>query len=517
MRLDFDDLAGGIVKDQNPHELPAGVWSNGENVRFIDGAAQKIRGQTPVFGTLSGAPYWLLPVQTATTVYWIYAGLTAVYATDGGSHADISGKTYSANASRLWNGGVLGGIPIINDGANAPQQWNPGLANNLSDLSNWPIGMSCRVLRFFKNFGIALWVDEGSGANPRLIRWSDPADPGAVPASRDYTDATNRAGRTELAETTDRLVDLVPVRDTGVIYKENSVWGMQFIGGNSVFRFFRIFESFGALAQRAIAAFYGKHIVLTDGDLVVHDTQNAQSIINHRMRRWLTNAIDTDNYTRSFIATNHDQKEHWICFPETGAEYSTKALIWKWDDNRFTIRDLPNVPHMGWGIVDPSATTDTFDAASGTFDTETDPFDQSQYNPSQRRLLMADYANSKLIYADDTYQFDGNNYLSALERLAWPLGRQGSDGQIQQDTDKLKYVKRLFPELEGGPVDFYVGVQDYIDAPVKWNGPYTFSPGDYKIDMRVTGRLIGIRIEDSADKPWRLKSLGIEYDFAGRR
>lgn len=519
MLIPFDSIDGGTVKDVAPHQLPSSVWSDSQNVRFIDGHVEKIKGHSTVFGTPSGAPYWLQPLGTTSAYFWLYPSLTAVFATDGTTHADISNGSYNADETYLWNGAVFAGIPILNNGSERPQMWpQPTLATNLQDLSNWPSAARARVMRAFKNFLLALHVNEdGAEFNPRLMWWSNPSTtPGEVPNSWDYADPTTRAGRTEFAETGDWLIDCLPMRDLNVIYKENSVYGQQYVGGNQVFNFYRIFEMFGALSRRCMKSFYGRHLVLADGDIVLHDGQQAQSIADKKLRRWLFSQIDSDNYVRSFVAPNYADKEMWICVPFDGADYPDIALVWNWVDNRFSIRELPGVAHIGFGIIDPSATSTTFDTAVGTFDDQQRIFDEQQYNPTLKRMLGAVPGDTQLLFMDDGYQRDDENYRAYVERVALPLGRSTQQG-LQQDPNIRKTVDSIVPELEGsGDVDFYVGTQEYLTSPITWNGPFTFTIGeDYKIDCRVEGRIISLRVESNNDGFWRLNSFQIDRQGEG--
>lgn len=519
MLIPFDTIDGGIVRDVAPHQLPPNVWSDGQNVRFIDGHIEKIKGQTSVFGTPSGAPYWLLPVAVGSTYFWIYPSLTAVYATDGSTHSDISNGSYTADETYLWNGGVFAGVPILNNGQERPQMWGTqSLGSNLSDLDNWPAAARTRVIRPFNNFLLALHVDEdGTSFNPRLMWWSTPSTtPGTVPSSWDYADPTTRAGRTEFAETGDWLIDCLPMRDFNVVYKENSVYGQQYIGGNQVFRFYKLFEMFGALSRRCMKAFYGRHIVLTDGDIVLHDGQQANSIVDRKMRRWLFSQIDTDTYFRAFVTPNYAEKEMWVCFPSNGASYPDTALVWNWNENKFAIRDLPNTAHIGYGVIDPSATSTTFDTDSGTFDAAVGSFDEQQYNPTLRRMLAAVPGDTSLLFMDDGYQREGSNYRARVERIALPVGRMGQQGP-QQDPHIRKTISAIYPELEGsGDVQFYIGKQEFFTDEIEWDGPYTYTIGsDYKIDCRVEGRIISLRVESNNSGFWRLNSFMIDRQGEG--
>ena len=227
----------GVVKDKPAHSLPVSAWSDAVNVRFNDGYAEKSLGYSSQLGTPSIAPYFLLPFQSTSLFYWIYAGLTSAYITEGTSHTDItrSSGAYNATANESWTGGTLAGIPILCNGFDAPQMLFPASPSNaLSELSNWPADTNAKVIKPFKNFLIALNMVEGGADYPYVVRWSTPADPGTVPTSWDYTDTTNDAGRVPLSEGGGGLVDGGALRDAFIIYREFSTYSMDELSLNLI-------------------------------------------------------------------------------------------------------------------------------------------------------------------------------------------------------------------------------------------------------------------------------------------
>ena len=216
----------GIASDLQPHEMPLNAWSGGQNVRFRDGYVEKFKGYSEVFVTPLWTPYWLLPAPFGSSFFWLYASLAKVGATDMSTHADITrlAGDYSATADISWTGDVLGGIPVITNGVDPPQMWNlPSLSTKLSNLTNWPANYTCRVIRTFKQFLIALDIVKATSTRyPQMVKWSHPADPQTVPVSWDETDATKDAGEFNLSETGDFAIDAFSLRDIKVIYKERT-------------------------------------------------------------------------------------------------------------------------------------------------------------------------------------------------------------------------------------------------------------------------------------------------------
>lgn len=513
----------GIIRDTAPHMLPLEAWSGGNNVRVREGRIERALGYVKAYDPPSIAPYHVLFVQVPAGPFWAYAGLTAIYATDGTSHADVSrtvGGAYGATADSNWTGGVLGGVPVLNNGVDDPQYWAaPSLGSDFALLSNWPASTKCKVLRPFKQYLVALDVTKASTRYPQMVKWSHPADPGSVPTSWDPTDTTKDAGEYELKETSDYCIDCLPLRDTNIIYKEYSTWGMQPVGGVFVFRFYKIFDSIGMMSRRCGTEFFsGKHFVFGFGDVVVHDGQQAQSLLSQRWRRTLFNDIDTSKYVRNFVVSNPVAKEVWACYVPAGGTFPSRALVWKFDEDKLSIRDIPATAHAALGVVDMSASIGgAWSADSAAWSSDTSTWDESSFNPSQRDLLLAVPGTTKLYRAPVGTTADGVAFTSYIERtgLGIPLRTDGPP-----DYSSVKSVTRLWPRItgdEGATLNVYVGGQDAPDGEVDWQGPYSYTVGETDhIDALVTARLHAIRFESTGAFNWSLHGYDLEVANRGR-
>jgi hypothetical protein len=515
----------GIFHGMPAHELPPEAWSAGGNVQMIDGSVHKAYGHSAVLGTPGVAPHWLLPFNDQVNYYWIYPGLAKVYVVTGVTHTNITRQTasvdvdYNATAAKGWTGGVLNGIPILNNGVDAPQMWSPpNVSTRLQALANWPANTTAGVLRPYKNYLVALDITVSGTRNPRAVRWSHPADPGTVPTSWDYANPAVDAGLVELAETVDALVDCKPLGDVNILYKEETTWGMQYTGGAYVFRFYKMFGDVGAINKRCAQEFYRKHLVASRGDLVLHDGQQAQSILRKKQATALFNSIDATHYTKAFLALDPQNFRAWFCYPENGMTYCNKALLWHWKDNTFSVRDLPQVAFMEWGIVDPNA-DNSFDSDSGTMDSDPGTFDDTTgFNPTTRSLLIAGTSTTQLYRVDSSYQFAGVNFTSYIERTGLSITGRDRQGNPRESLTSRKLVRRVWPKMRAtGPVNVYVGGQESPGGAVTYTGPYSFDPAAQKyVNCLVNTPLIAVRFESTGNVDWALDGYALDMQEVSR-
>ena len=510
----------GIILDVLPHELPPNAWTGGRNVRFNSQFVEKSAGTLSLWGGATVPPYFLLNARDAIQNFWLYAGLAAVYATDGVTHTDVTrlAGAYIATADLNWTGGVLNGIPVLNNGLDVPQYWALPLSvgTKLIALPNWNAAWLAATLRTYKNFLVAVDVTKSGTRYPQMVKWSHPADPGLVPSSWDEADATKDAGEYSLSETPGSCVDSVPLRDTNIVYKDDSIWGMQFTGGAFVHRFYNIAREIGLLSRRcAVEYLDGQHAVFGTGDIVVHNGQTLKSIVTQRVRKTIFAAIDGDAYVRSFTIHNEPKKEVWFCYPETGQAAPNKALVWGYDKNSFGFRDI-TAAHMASGIIDSTPTSQAWDADSGTWEADTTLWDAGSYSPAIRRLLEADPTNSLFLYTDEGNQFNGSNMTSYIERtgLAIPL-----KAGLPPDLSVRKMVTRIWPRITGTPggvVNVYLGSQEKAGDAVVYVAAKGFTIGTTKhLDFRVGGTLFAVKFESTTDITWKLDGYELEVAFLG--
>lgn len=507
----------GIITDIKSQNLPDNAFTTAQNIRFTKQAAKKIEGHSQVFGTPSVSPYWLVPLQTESVAYWIYAGLTKVYVTDGSTHFNLTRQSggvddnYAATEDLNWTGGIIGGIPVLNNGVDDPQMWNPvNTGQRLQSLTydgsntwadkNYKAG----VIRSYRDYLVALDVTKGADRNSRLVKWSTSAIIGTIPSTWDETDDTEDAGEYELAQTGGDCIDCLPLRDSNIVYKDDSVWAMTYIGGADIFRFSQIFGDVGLLSRRCVKEFDGKHFVITPGDVIVHDGVVKESVITDRRREELFGAIDSSSYTRIFVAPNYAKQEMWICYPQSGSTLPDKAMIWNWRDNTWSDRELPNSPHIGYGIINDSNETTTWDADGEVWDTDTTTWDAKSFNPTDRKLLMA---ATNLYELDNTTQFAGANFEAKIERENLHFGQ----------PDKIKTVNGLWIIAEGsGDITVTVGSSMNPGEAINWGTAQTYTIGsNKKINCRATGRYISYRINATNATLWEILQISFDVKVRG--
>ncbi len=275
---------------------------------------------------------------------------------------------YTATATGIveenWSSSVIGGILILNNFVDVPQEWSlskgdgqPQSTYRLRDLANWTTTDRAKTVKSFKSFLIAMNTKEGSLEKNRVVRWSTEAQVQDTPISWDVNDDTVDAGEYELAATKGSILDGMAMRDSFQIYKENSIYSATYVGTPFIFQFKILSPTVGLLAKNCVAEFEGGHFVFGTNNLYVNDGQRLLPLLNKRLQNLLLTSIDGDNFSASFVVADYNRNEMLACFPETGQTTCTAAIIWNWKDNTISKRSLSNLSHASYGVADVSGGT----------------------------------------------------------------------------------------------------------------------------------------------------------------
>lgn len=497
----------GLNRDLSQHELSQIAWTDARNIRFLDGMMYQFLGHGEVYNAPIYEPQYVMPCYVGSGRYWIYATPTkqfAVTIADGEAvHTDITHVTARTGIVNQWTGTLLSGVPILNSGneTDLPMAWDLNTSHKFVNLQNWPSNTYCKSLRAFKNILIALNITKGSARYPYMVKWSHPAEPGNLPITWNEADANYLAGEFDIAEG-GPIIDGMSLRDSFMVYKENGCYRLDYIGGTFVLRPSKVLGMSGALNRNCIADIDGFHVVLTTNDVIIHDGNQANSVLDKQSRRWLFQNIDVDNVDKCFVFTNPFFNEVFICFPGQGSSSCDQAIVYNYRDKTVSVRDLPNINHAQFGPVD-NGLTGNWEQDSAPWSSDLSLWNSPDFVPSAARVIAAS-SETKLYMIDSSASFDGELPDSMAERRGLSFGM----------PERMKLVKRVRPRISGNvgeTVNFYVGRQaDPYEDPT-YSGPFAFTIGrSTDIWPFVSGKYIALKVATGTAYAWRMDSFDVE-------
>lgn len=430
------------------------------------------------------------PTSDATTPGWVIGPGAAV-------------ANFTGTQDDRWTGGVLGGVLTMNNAVDIPQYWDS--TNSLRNLTGWNTNWRCQSLVPFKNYLVALNLTKSGVNYPHMVKWSHAAVAGTIPSSWDETDVTKDAGEQDLAETSDLLVDALPLGDVLAVYKERSCYEMRFVGQPFIFQFRKMPGEYGMLARGCGVNTPLGNVVLAAGDVILNTGQGMVSIADGLVRKYIFDNLTSENYKRAFVCSNPQRNEVLVCFPFAGSTLCNKACVWNWLTKTWGLRDLSNVTYGATGQIDYT-TSSTWGTDSEQWDWDQTTWTGSEYAPNEARLMLA--TTTAIRAFDVGNSDDGVNALSgALQRT----------GMTLDDPYSNKLIRAVYPRIDGaaaGTVTVRVGGAMSPDQAPIWSDPVSFTIGSsIKADAFAQGRFLAV--EFSGSLPFRVRSFDLDVVSTG--
>lgn len=494
----------GLNYDTPTFEVGPDFYTRGQNVQFRKGFAERIGGVLAVYGTLPVAVQHMSNARLGSTNWWLMFGANEVHALETSNTYDVTPSGGLQSITNPWelSSAILNGVPVFTNGLDTPQYWDGDSSSDFADLPNFPAGTVCKSMAAYKFHLFALDIDGPGGQFEDQILWSNAAEPGAVPDT--WTPAANnQAGDAILGDTPGPVLMALPLRGTLIVYKRSSMYPIDYLGGNEVFAIGPpLFSSSGVLTRHGACDINGQHFVVTDGDVILTDGTNRRSVAHGRMKDALFQQLDQDNYENLFCVYHRAKNEVWVCFPESGEQFCTKAFVYDVSNDAYGERDLPQVKAAAVGLVNDTAISDAWDDDSGVWDDDTSKWNEANYSYATESLVLGFGTTAQ---QQDTE--DNTAPASSVGKYDMTLGR----------PERVKFVKRVHARLAPGFGTVYVRVGGRMTAndSISWYAEQTLTePEDY-INCLVMGKYISVEVRSEDSDIWQLTGFDFEYEDRG--
>lgn len=203
----------------------------------------------------------------------------------------------------------IGGGVYLWDASSAPST-----ANLAASLSNAPSQVNLVGVSPDRH-AICFGCHDGSNYDPLLVRWSDQEDNTTWTAS-----ATNTAGSKRIESGT-KIVAWEQAARQILIFTDESMWGMQFLGPPFVFGFQEIGKKCGAAGPNAVTSLGGATYWLGRDNFFMYD--GAVKVLPSTIRDFVFDNIDRSQIEQAFATTIREFNEVWFFYPSDAATMST--------------------------------------------------------------------------------------------------------------------------------------------------------------------------------------------------
>ena len=498
----------GVVFDVPPEEVPDDVYNTADNIIFRDGVAARVAGVANIFDGILFQPKFLIQTESGEDLYWIYCSDENIGAVLISTHTDLTpaGGITGSGIDNEWTGGLLNGVPFVNNLANDPLFWDENPANNFEVLPGWPANTKCDSMAAFKYHLFALGVTEsGDSFGGMRIFWSGSAVEGQIPTEW-IPSPTNEAGDDTLSETRGPIIGAMVLRDSLIIYKRFSCYIVDYIAGNLIFSNRLLFAEVGMMAHNCAVEVFGEHYVFATGDIYTHDGHTVTTIADEIVRKKIFQEIDNQTFVNSYVVWDPLQKAVLFCYPQTGNVFPNIAAVYKIPEGSWSFRFIHRTaPNMISGIVN-EPNDDEWDDDDQAWIDDATVWNQAQYTNAVERVVQCNYDESKLYAMDIGNTNDLELVEGTLQKLTMDL----------DDNSQVKTVSTIWPRTQGdGAISVRLGTQEHPQENILW-GPYeVFEIGSQKVDYFATGRYISIEFKGENQPHWSVSGFELQYENVG--
>ncbi len=361
-----------------------------------------------------------------------FAGdVTKLYRLDNGvTYLDVSGPSapYAANN---WEFNKFGEQIIAVDKNTPPQKFEMGVDVNFSDLAgNPPQASTIATVRDFVVLGNL------NTLGPNYVQWSgynnsETWEP-SIATQADFQALFGRGGDVQR---------IVP-GEYGVIFTEQSIWRMDYVGPPVIFQFDEVERKRGTPAPNSVA-WTGEQIYYWGWDnFYVFDGRQSTPISHNRVSRWFQLNASPGSYTSMRAAIDRRNRlVVWAFKTSDSLVNNNRLLIYNWAANRWSYGELDT--QVIDEFVSPGYTLDELDGPlplgidlqSIPVDTDAylgglislSAFDANNQNSSFSGAPLTATLETKEISGPDQKRFMVNAIRPLIEAEAWP----GSDVVLQ--------------------------------------------------------------------------------------
>lgn len=536
--LEFGNMGDkGLNTDLSPWSLPPEFLTAGKNFRVAGGKIIS-SGSWDKISSVTTPGYLAKGVSVSSDIgnTALIASEMGVLCWDGNNWESLLTLTQPVVGS-LWTFARMGGIPIVAHPDVGIFYWNPVrtptdpndaatifqyLPYDKTTLWDDPSIRTGNVIRNHKTFLFLLNLTENGVNMPDSFRWSHPASINSIPPTWDAESPDAQffmAGIASLGSNSGPIIDGLSLRDSFVLYSDNSINVLQEVGLPDVWNRRELTSYTGILAVDCVCEVKGAHFLMTGDDIIVNDGNSLNSIMHNRIRSHYAANLSQARYADSFVVSNLVKKEIWFCIPTDKKGIAVDmAYIYNWKDDSWAIRDLQ--PNTAFAYYGPNAKGDlTWDslkqrnnmpwstAAMSWNSDRTSPFEDS----------IVGIANTGEIYDLDPLSFVGT-IAAEDSKLEDDMFIERTNISFGDQRSKTTLVSAYIHTEGSGTLLVKFGSHDFVGSPVRWKQAVTFDVGGQrKVNVRTTGELHAFRIETIGVVSCTITGMTLEFAQAGLR
>ena len=351
-------------------------------------------------------------------------------------------------------------------------------------------------------FGTETTIGDTSTQDDMFIRFSDQEDINTYAPS-----VTNAAGTQRLQDGS-RIIGSLKAKETILIWTDNALYTMKFIGAPFTFGFEQVGTNCGLIGKNAAVEVDGVAYWMSPNGFFLYD--GTVKTLPCSVEDYVYDQLDITKGQQVNAGLNNLFGEVTWYYPTTSSTYNDQYVIYNYGESRqLPIWYIGTEARTSWidGTIYPKPFGTKFDStAEGTFPTIVGVSGLGQ------TTLFEHEIGTDQINPDGTTTTVTSNITS----FDFDLDIEGTSGQF------FLFMRRILPDFKNlvGNAKITMSVKRFpqqTDTATTLS-PFTITSSTNKVDTRTRGRYANIKIEnDSASESWRFGTLTLDLQLDGRR
>jgi hypothetical protein len=370
--------------------------------------------------------------------------------------------------------------------------------------------------RHLFHMGTETTIGTASSFNRMFIRFSNQEDPEVYTPT-----ATNTAGTFQL-DSGSKIMGAINGKDYILILTDTAAFVLQFVGPPFVFSLRSVGTNCGLISKNAITYSNGvTYWMSNEGGFFAYDgtVKSVSCLVEDFVFNNNNNAFGINYDAAELVYGSHNtlySEINWF-YPSKDSLQINRIVTYNYEEQTWTTGTLARTTYNDSAVYSNPQATQYLRTIAGTFPTVqglTTDIDSDFFQGSS-----AYYAHE--IGVNELSYTGATNAITSFIRSGDYSLHEGGDAEF------LLKVRRFIPDFKvlAGNAKVTLFFSDYpANTAASSNtlpsvtGPFTITPSTDKIDTRVRGRLVSLKIEnDAVNQSWRYGTLRLDVQSDGRR
>ena len=407
-----------------------------------------------------------------------------------------NGKTFT------WNAGAA--TPLLNRASTTTSGFATGSNPTASRVT-----LISPTTRHLIHLGTETTIGDTTTQDDMFIRFSDQEDINTYIAT-----SINSAGSQRLQDGT-KIVGALKAKETILIWTDNALYTMKFIGSPFTFGFEQVGTNCGLIGKNAAVEIDGSAFWLSPNGFFLFD--GTVKSLPCSVEDFVFNDFDTTKGQQVAAGLNNLFTEVTWYYPSSSSDFNNKYVVFNYGENCWYTGTEARTSWMDGTIYPAPYATKYSSTADGTF-----PAVIGQDGLGQTKYFEHEIGT-------DQVNEDGSTTIvpSFIKSFDFDLQQRQRDARGRSSGPSLAgeiflAVRRFVPDFKtlAGNAKVTLAVKRYpqqSDTSTSLS-PFTIDSSTDKKDTRARGRFVNFKIEnDSNGEEWRFGTFKLDIQPDGRR